>query len=75
MATIDTGTEELLCEIQERVATVTLKHLHKKNSLSNELTRSGLRTDPRLLSVAWSGTSIGVRSRDSEKRKPTFKFR
>jgi hypothetical protein len=52
MATIDTGTEELLCEIQERVATVTLNRPHKKNSLSNELTRSGWRTDPRLLSVA-----------------------
>jgi enoyl-CoA hydratase/carnithine racemase len=35
---IDTGTDELLCEIRDRVATVTLNRPHKKNSLSSELT-------------------------------------
>ena len=35
---IDTGTDELLCEIRERVATVTLNRPRQKNSLSNELT-------------------------------------
>jgi enoyl-CoA hydratase/carnithine racemase len=35
---IDTGTDELLCEISERVATVTLNRPHKKNSLSDRLT-------------------------------------
>ena len=35
---IDTGTDELLCEVRERVATVTLNRPHKKNSLSNDLT-------------------------------------
>lgn len=35
---IETGTDELLCEIRERVATVTLNRPHKKNSLSDQLT-------------------------------------
>ncbi len=35
---IDTGTDELLCEVRERVATVTLNRPHKKNSLSDRLT-------------------------------------
>ncbi len=35
---IDTGTEELLCEVEDRVATVTLNRPHKKNSLSDALT-------------------------------------
>lgn len=35
---IDTGTEELLCEVEDRVATVTLNRPHKKNSLSDHLT-------------------------------------
>ncbi len=35
---IDTGTEELLCEVDDRVATVTLNRPHKKNSLSDALT-------------------------------------
>jgi enoyl-CoA hydratase/carnithine racemase len=34
---IDTGTDELLCEIRERVATVMLNRPHKKNSLSDAL--------------------------------------
>ncbi len=36
--TIDTGTEEVLCEIVERVATVTLNKPHKKNALGDILT-------------------------------------
>lgn len=35
---IQTGTAELLCEVNERVATVTLNRPHKKNSLSDQLT-------------------------------------
>ena len=35
---IDTGTEELLCEVEDRVATVTLNRPHKRNSLSDALT-------------------------------------
>jgi enoyl-CoA hydratase/carnithine racemase len=35
---IDTGTDELLCELSERVATVTLNRPHKKNSLGDRLT-------------------------------------
>ncbi|MEE2778487.1 MAG: enoyl-CoA hydratase [Acidobacteriota bacterium] len=35
---IDTGTEELLCDVDDRVAIVTLNRPHKKNSLSDHLT-------------------------------------
>jgi enoyl-CoA hydratase/carnithine racemase len=35
---LGTGTHELLCEIRNRVATVTLNRPHKKNSLSDQLT-------------------------------------
>lgn len=35
---LETGTHELLCEIRNRVATVTLNRPHKKNSLSDQLT-------------------------------------
>ena len=35
---IDTGTDELLCQVQERVATIVLNRPHKKNSLSDFLT-------------------------------------
>jgi len=35
---IDTGTDELLCEIRNRVATVTLNKPHKKNALGDVLT-------------------------------------
>jgi len=35
---IDTGTDELLCEIMQRVALVTLNKPHKKNALGNVLT-------------------------------------
>ncbi len=38
MATIDTGTEELLCTIDQRVAVITLNKPHKKNALGDILT-------------------------------------
>ena len=38
MDSIDTGTEELLCYIEERVATITLNKPHKKNALGDTLT-------------------------------------
>ncbi len=38
MIKVDTGTEELLCEISERVAIVTLNKPHKKNALGDVLT-------------------------------------
>ena len=34
---VETGTDELLCEIRSRVATVTLNRPHKRNSLSDRL--------------------------------------
>ena len=36
--TIDTGTDELLCHIDERVATITLNRPEKRNALSDNLT-------------------------------------
>ena len=38
MISIDTGTEELICKIENRVATVTLNKPHKKNALGDVLT-------------------------------------
>ena len=38
MVTIDTGTDELLCEITDRVAVITLNKQHKKNALGDILT-------------------------------------
>jgi enoyl-CoA hydratase/carnithine racemase len=38
MPTVDTGTEELLCDIKDRVALVTLNKPHKKNALGDILT-------------------------------------
>ncbi len=35
---IDTGTDELLCEVRDRVAIVTLNRPHARNSLSDQLT-------------------------------------
>src|SRR5262245_66122690 len=35
---IDTGTDELLCEITDRVAIITLNRPHARNSLSDDLT-------------------------------------
>lgn len=38
MTALDTGTEELLCNIKNRVATITLNKPHKKNALGDILT-------------------------------------
>jgi 2-(1,2-epoxy-1,2-dihydrophenyl)acetyl-CoA isomerase len=38
MTTINTGTEELLCTIDQRVAVITLNKPHKKNALGDILT-------------------------------------
>jgi len=38
MVTIDTGTDELLCSIDRRVATITLNRPEKRNALSDNLT-------------------------------------
>ena len=35
---IDTGTDELLCNVDERVATITLNRPEKRNALSDNLT-------------------------------------
>ncbi len=35
---IDTGTDELLCEIDGGIATLTLNRPHKRNALSDRLT-------------------------------------
>ena len=41
---VDTGTDELLCEIRDRVAVVTLNKPHKKNALGDVLTPALRRT-------------------------------
>ena len=38
MNTIETGTEELLCRLEDRVAIITLNRPNKKNALSDHLT-------------------------------------
>src|SRR5690348_2202636 len=35
---IDTGTDELLCEVEDRVATITLNRPEARNALSDKLT-------------------------------------
>jgi|TARA_B100002003_G_scaffold181900_1_gene170040 enoyl-CoA hydratase/carnithine racemase len=44
MIEIDTGTEELLCRIQDRVGVITLNKPHKKNALGDILTPALRRT-------------------------------
>lgn len=44
MTDIDTGTEELLCRIEDRVAVITLNKPHKKNALGDILTPALRRT-------------------------------
>lgn len=48
MAQIETGTDELLCELKARVATVTLNKPHKKNALGDILTPALRALLPRL---------------------------
>jgi len=55
MKTLDTGTDELLCEITRRVAVVTLNKPHKKNALGDILTPA-LRA---LLPVLESRSDVG----------------
>lgn len=62
----DTGTEELLCDIDDGVATFTLNRPHKKNSLSDQLTpalRQGLldlelRPDVRCIMITGAGDAF-----------------
>lgn len=46
MIEIDTGTDELLCHIQDRVAVITLNKPHKKNALGDILTPALRQTLP-----------------------------
>ena len=56
-STLDTGTNELLCHLENRVATITLNRPEKRNALSDHLTpalRSMLKAlIPALTSAAW----------------------
>jgi enoyl-CoA hydratase/carnithine racemase len=54
--TIDTGTEELLCVLRERVATITLNRPHARNSLSDHLTPA-LR---RMIKAAGENPDVGA---------------
>ncbi len=59
--TMDTGTEEMLCEVDQGVALVTLNKPHKKNALGDKLTPAlrallpVLETDPRVGCVLLTG--------------------
>ena len=59
--TVDTGTDQLLCEIEAGVATITLNRPDKRNALSNELTPALRRvlldadTDPTVRCVVITG--------------------
>ena len=61
MSAIDTGTDELLCDLEAQVATITLNRPEKRNALSNNLTpalRETLLTldaDPRVGVVVITG--------------------
>ena len=58
---IDTGTDQLLCELEDAVATVTLNRPEKRNALSDELTPAlreillALEADPRVGCVVITG--------------------
>ena len=62
MVEVATGTDELLCEITDRVATITLNKPHKKNALGDVLTPALRRTvaelehDERVGCVVLTGT-------------------
>jgi enoyl-CoA hydratase/carnithine racemase len=59
--TLETGTDQLLCEIEAGVATITLNRPDKRNALSNELTPAlrqtllNLDTDPAVRCVVITG--------------------
>ena len=59
--TVETGTDQLLCEIEAGVATITLNRPDKRNALSNELTPAlrqtllNLDTDPAVRCVVITG--------------------
>ena len=61
MTQIDTGTDELLCELESRVATITLNRPEKRNALSDNLTPAlretllVLERDPRVGCVVITG--------------------
>ncbi len=61
MTQIDTGTDELLCDLQSRVATITLNRPEKRNALSDNLTPAlretllVLERDPRVGCVVITG--------------------
>lgn len=61
MANLDTGTNELLCDLADGVATVTLNKPHKRNALGNALTPAlrdvllQLEEDPRCGAVVITG--------------------
>ena len=52
MNTIETGTEELLCRLEDRVAIITLNRPKKKNALSDHLT-------PALRQTLWTSRPTG----------------
>ena len=82
----DTGTEELLCDIDEGVATLTLNRPHKKNSSSDQLTPAlrqslqdlELRHDVRCIMITGAGDAFcsggdvsGMGGGDAPEVKPT----
>ena len=61
MESIETGTDQLLCSLEERVATITLNRPEKRNALSDELTPAlrelllVVERDPRVRCVVITG--------------------
>ena len=58
--TIDTGTDELLCEIADRVAIITLNRPEARNALSDRLTPA-LRRMIKLRGIRLGGSVILTR--------------
>ena len=63
---LDTGTEQLLCELEDGVATVTLNRPEKRNALSDQLTPAlreillTLEAEPRVCCVVITGAGTAV---------------
>ena len=63
---LDTGTDELLCHIEDRVATITLNRPEKRNALSDHLTPAlrqtllelDIRTDVGCLLITGAGSAF-----------------